>query len=376
LSFALTTSQHALVIEFDSSATSSGTLDLQNPANFSTGSITGRYGFTLGGSTADENAAEEIAGGVFTADGAGKFNGTEDVNLNGTGVTSGLLSGTYSSPDSFGRGTAMLGSNSFVYYIVDSGNLKFMESDSAVFLTGSAFAQGSGSFSNGSLSGNFVFTVAGVDPGGSALAAGGLFAADGNGNITNGTIDVFGKVANGTFTGTYNISSNGRGTVTITGKNTGGLSQFAIYLTENQGVLFLDLDTITTVGAAVSQSGGISASTFKGSYAVNFDATGISAFTEEDLVGQIVADGVSVFTGGADINQFTVGPPPISKLFPNTPLTGTFSAGPNGRFTGTLTSSVTGALNLIYYVASSSNVLFIGVDPTQVTAGAMQSQHF
>jgi len=220
LSFAVINSQHGLVIEFDSSATSRGTLDLQNPGNFSMGSIAGGYGFTLVGSTADVNAAEEIAGGVFIADGAGKFNGTEDVNLNGTGVTSAPLNGTYGSPDPFGRGTAMLGSNSFVYYIVDSSNLKLMESDSAVFLTGNAFAQGSGSFSNASLSGNFVFTIAGVDPGGSALAAGGLFAADGKGNIANGAIDVndsgFVKVTNGTFAGTYSISSNGRGTVSYT----------------------------------------------------------------------------------------------------------------------------------------------------------------
>jgi hypothetical protein len=67
---------------------------------------------------------------------------------------------------------------------------------------------------------------------------------------------------------------------------------------------------------------------------------------------------------------------PISVLFPNTPMTGTFSASPNGRFTGTFLSSATGALNLIYYVASGSNVLFIGADSTQVTAGAMQSQQF
>jgi hypothetical protein len=151
LSFAVITSQHGLVIEFDSSSTSSGTLDLQKPADFSTRSIAGGYGFTLLGSTADANAAEEIAGGVFTADGAGNLNGTEDLNLNGTGVTTASLNGTYSSPDAFGRGTAMFGANSFRYYIVDSGNLKFIESDAVVFLAGSAFSQGSGSFSNASL---------------------------------------------------------------------------------------------------------------------------------------------------------------------------------------------------------------------------------
>jgi hypothetical protein len=242
---------------------------------------------------------------------------------------------------------------------------------------GSAFAQGSGTFSDASLFGNFVFTSVGTSAGG-ALAAGGLFAADGNGTIASGIVDVnnSGTPTSGVFTGTYNISSNGRGTLMLLG-NTGGLAQFAVYVTANQGVLLLELDTTSfSIGAAFSQSGGISASTFKGRYAVNFGAAAISAFTEEDIAVQFVANGISALTGGGDISQFTVATPPISKLFPNTSLTGTFAANSNGRFTGTLVSSVTGALNLVYYVASGSHVLFIGLDSTQVTAGAMQSQQF
>src|SRR6202011_6108883 len=99
----------------------------------------------------------------FTADGAGKFNGTQDTNDSGV-VSNGPVSGTYSAPDSFGRGTATLGSVNLIYYVVDSGNLKFVESDlasSGALIAGSASAQGSGPFSNASLSGDFVFTVAG-----------------------------------------------------------------------------------------------------------------------------------------------------------------------------------------------------------------------
>jgi hypothetical protein len=193
---------------------------------------------------------------------------------------------------------------------------------------------------------------------------------------SSGTLDLQNPAnfSTGSVVGGYSFSF--RGTLMLSG-NTGGLTQFAVYVTAGQGVLLLELDTTSfSIGAAFSQSGGISASTFKGRYAVNLSAAAISAFTEEDLTGQFVADGISALMGGADINQFTVATPPISKLFPNTSLTGTFVANSSGRFTGTVISSVTGSLNLVYYVASGSNVLFIGVDSTQVTAGAMQSQQF
>jgi hypothetical protein len=374
---AVITSQHALLSEFDGSATSNGTLDLQNPVNFATSSIAGGYSFSFSG--LDVNGSPEDAGGVFTADGAGNVSGGEDINDFGV-VHNGPLSGTYSSPDAFGRGTATLGTGSFTYYIVDSGHLKFVETDLVVSLfAGSAVAQGSGPFSSASLSGNFVFTVTGAGTVG-GLAAGGLLTADGSGTITSGSVDVnnFGVVTIGTFTGTYSIAANGRGVLTLSG-NTGGLVQFALYLTASHGVLLLELDTASfSIGTVLSQSGGISAASLNGKYAMTFDAASIAAFTQEDLVGQILADGVSAFTGGADINQFTVPttPPPISNLFPGTPLTGTFSANPDGRFTGTIASSVTGTLSLIYYVASGSHILFVGLDSNSVTSGALEMQQF
>jgi hypothetical protein len=110
LSFAVISSHHSLVIEFDGTATSSGTLDLQNPANFSTGSVAGGYSFSFSG--LDVNGSPEDSGGVFTADGTGKFDGTQDINDFGV-ITSGPLAGTYNAPDSFGRGTATLGAGSF-----------------------------------------------------------------------------------------------------------------------------------------------------------------------------------------------------------------------------------------------------------------------
>jgi len=369
MSFAVVNSRHSLITEFDSSATSSGSLDLQSPAGFLQSSISGGYAFALSG--VDPTKPGSVAldrGGVLTADGAGNFiNVAADVNDGGT-VSANSPVGTYTTPDSFGRGTASLGSSSFIYYMVNSSTLRLLETDSNGLTAGAALAQGSGPFSNTSLSGNFAFTVAGKSATGS-LVGGGLFTSDGNGNITSSVVDVndVGAVTNGTPLGTYTVASNGRGTLTLATGGVGGLSQFAVYLTQNQGVLIFELDSgLTSSGTAWAQTGAISASTFKGNYSANFDG---NSSGEVDFVGQVVSDGVSALSGKVDINQYG-----SSTLTPGATLTGTFAANSSGRFTGTLDTSPTGTRQEIFYVVNSSTALFIDVDGNSEGSGLLQLQ--
>jgi hypothetical protein len=153
--------QRALITEFDTSATSSGSLDLQTASTFSLSSISGGYSFIFSGlDTSNVTTLPLNFGGVMTADGNGNFtNVTEDRNDGGTVTQNVSTSGAYncnepSAPpvDSFGRGMASFGSCStgtttFVYYIVNSGFLRFLESDSNGLTAGSLYAQGSGPFS-------------------------------------------------------------------------------------------------------------------------------------------------------------------------------------------------------------------------------------
>jgi hypothetical protein len=384
LSFVVVSPQHALIIAFDTSATSSGSLDLQNSSNFSLGSVSGGYSFIFSGIDLKSSAAL-ARGGILTADGKGNFTSvTEDVNDGGT-VTAGVsAAGTYNCggpPDSFGRGTAAFGScttgTTFVYYIVSSGTLRFIETDPKGFTAGTAFAQGAGPFSNASLSGAFTFTLSGKSATG-PLVAGGLVTSGGNGNITSGTLDInnAGSVTNGTPSGNYSLASNGRGTLTLS--KTGGLSQFGIYLTSNPSnpILLLELDSgLTTSGAALAQTSGISASTFSGDYAVRFDAAIASG--EEDLAGEAFSDGVSALGGNANINQFVTS---SSTQTPNTALAIAFIAASNGRFTGSLSTLPTGNLNKIFYVASNSTILFIETDSSGSgsgpATGVLQLQQF
>jgi hypothetical protein len=287
-------------------------------------------------------------------------------------------SGTYQSPDSFGRGlaaglnsaTSSNGSSTFVYYIVNSGIVRFLESDLYGLTVGSLYAQGSGSLSTSSVSGSFAFAMAGKNSTGGALATGGLFTSDGNGNITSASVDVnnAGSVKSGTPTGSYSVGTNGRGSLTFASA-TGGVSQLGVYLTPSlpglgsgeMGALLLDLDSgLNSSGAALAQTSSISASKFSGNYSGNFQ--GAITNGEQDVVGQVFSDGVSSLTGNADVNQFVIftNGEITTTQTPDQALTGSFAAASDGRFTGTL--------NEIFYVVSST-VLFIETDTVVATAG-------
>jgi hypothetical protein len=384
LSLATVSAQRTLITEFDTSATSSGSLDLQTASAFSLGSVSGGYSFIFSGlDTSNFPTTLPLNfGGVLTADATGNFTSvTEDLNDGGTVTQNVSTSGAYNSngpPDSFGRGTANIGSSTFVYYIVNSEILRFLESDLNALTAGSLFAQGSGSLSAASLSGSFAFTLTGKNSASGALATGGLFASDGSGNLTSASVDVnnAGSATSGTSTGAYTVASNGRGSLTFT-TATAGVSFLGLYLTPalpgltsgQMGVLLLDLDSgLTASGTALAQTSGISAATFKGNYSGNFQ--GAIKNGEQDVVGQVVSDGASSLTGTVDVNQFVIaGTEATSTLTPDDALTGGFMANSNGRFTGTLDGNATGTLNEIFYVVNSSTALFIETDAIAATSG-------
>ena len=387
IALALVSSNHSQVIEFDASATSSGSLDLQNPSDLTLESISGGYSFVFSGVDFLQfpTLLPAALGGIFAADGKGGFTGTEDFNDNGK-FTSASFTGNYISPDAFGRvSTANFGNSTFVFYVVSSTDLKFIEAgDDPQFSSGgSAYSQGT-SLGNGYLSGDYVFTGAGFNGTGASApprAEGGVFHADGGGTLNSGVIDINnnGTVTGGAaFTGTYSISS-GRGAFTIT--ETAGVSKFEVYVTATEGPLFLEIDSGSlSSGSGISQSSGITAGDFKGDYAANYTSNRSSAAgNEQDFVGQLDADGISALTGNGDINLFNENED--NNQVADFSVTGTFtdSNNGNGRFTGMLSSTLTGPLQEVYFVtgaAGGNTVLFVEVGTGgSPTVGIMQVQN-
>ncbi len=384
----------ALVVSFNSQE-GSGSLDLQNTAEFTFASVAGSYAYLFSGFDTVSGGATDL-GGVFTIDSDGTMSSiTQDENDQGVPAVTkkdSLTASGISAPDLFGRGTVTFTDNlgnifGYVFYVVDSGSIKFLSdstTDMIFVLAGPAFAQGP------SLSGAFVFTLAGVDTAGNILVEGGEFDAtpgpptslgniivdlNNSGNALNPLLK-----DNTSFTGSFTATSGGRGTLTLTPPKGLGIpapSSFAYYPTLNNGVLLLDLDgtatttTFTSTGIALPQisPGNVMPSAFDGTYAMNF--SGFIA-GEEDVDGLVSADGSSVLTGTVDVDNAFVGQLPGISLagssFNGTSLT--------GRFPGSLVlnTPTPKTLSEVFYIANSNNILFIELDTLGQSSGFMQLQ--
>ena len=99
------------------------------------------------------------------------------------------------------------------------------------------------SFSNGTLQGNYVFSYGGFDARG-AFALAGVFAADGNGRITTGLLDVnsgAGVFTSLNFTGVYSLDSAGHGTAVLTTSG-GGSANLRFVMVSSDRAKLIDFD--------------------------------------------------------------------------------------------------------------------------------------
>jgi hypothetical protein len=383
LDASLVSSSNALITEFDTSATSSGTLDLQT----SLAAPSGGYAFSVFG--VDSAAFPVGVGGVINVDSVGAISGAGSVFDINDGNGSGPLqdqtftASTVSTPDSLGLVTITLNPSVasavpqivLVGYIVDATHIRLVETTDtfAGTMGGTALGQGTnvGTFATSSISGtSLVFGSAGFDVNGALQVAGVLTAnSDGttvSGNLSFNELTTQSPQGGVTLTaGTYTVDATGR--VTLTGLTDGATFTYTLqlYLAENGEVLVLSMDASDVVGGlGFSQSGTFTAASFAGSYVLN--AAQVVAGNEYDGVGPVAADGIGSLSGFIDLNEFLV---PVSDL----PLSGTFAAGANGVFTGSITgidsTAVATADNFTYYLVDTTRVVAIENDTDQLTLG-------
>jgi len=318
-------SNHALITQFDGTATSSGSLDLQTTTNAS-----GNFAFTLSGvDNVNLCYCSVVYGGVFSTS-KGAVSGVYDVDDSGAPLSTPTLgtafTGTTGGPtDSYGRGyvTGTGIATTLVYYIVGPEAMRLIDVDTTDSAVGSAFGQGTTTFTNASL-GSSVFGVE-SNSYGYPYAAAGSFTTDGNGNLAGiGDEDEGGSVCLNSVTvappctigGTYSIS-NAAGGTTYNGYSylslTTPLQDFAnlgIYMTDPNlnlndpnntssglgGALVADMDGYFLNGAGVlipqtdTTPGHFTGSA--GTYAFGaqdsnyLDLTGLQTGSEFDFVGE------------------------------------------------------------------------------------------
>jgi hypothetical protein len=365
LDFVLISSQHGLVIRFDSNSAANGTIDRQDSSAFSASALQGAFAFNVSG--VDANGGNFQTAGNLLTDGVGSItSGIQDSNDNGVVALSQAVSGIYT-VGSNGRGVAVLntasGTLTFAFYVVDSTHLKLIETDNAPALSGDAFRQ-QGTFSNATVSGAYAFTVGGSSSG--PFAAGGIFTADGNGNITTGVEDInnAGSISQSlALSGVYTMAANGRGTLALTSSSRS--ANFVIYPSSG-GLQMLQTDssTVSSGTAFLQQGGSFSNASVQGNFGLAL--SGVTASGEIESIAEFAADGNGKISGAIDINN-------VGLLSQGLALSGTYAIGANGRGTAVLKSSA-GTQNIVLYVAGSSRVLALEVDSNLAAVGVSEQQ--
>ncbi len=211
---------HALITQFDGSATSSGSFDLQTASS----SVGGNFAFTLCG--LQTNPILPVAyGGVFSNTG-GTIHGTYDENEAGKVFVGNTLTATDNGvgADVYGRGsiTGFTDPNygnapiSLVYYIVGPEVLRIIDVDFVDALAGSAYGQGNATSFDSTVLSKDVFTILDNTEDHLVVAAGQLVAA----NTAVGTFSA-------TFTGEGDDDEGGAVTVSDTPGGVAGHYSFS-----------------------------------------------------------------------------------------------------------------------------------------------------
>ena len=407
----------ALITEFDTSATSSGTLEWQDPSA-SANLPFGGYIFGLNGldGTSPPNplsiagvvnigASGTIpgAGSVFDAN---EWNGTSGSGTNFqaqplVGNGSSLVSG----PDTLGRvqftltpGTGVnnvtpLPQFSLAGYIVDAKHIQLVEIANDALngtLGGTALSQGAntGKFDSTFVAGNsYVIGLSGVDISNSLQIAG-LFSASASGTAVTGManyndLTITGPQSPYAIAGSYMIDGPGSGPLDAgTGRvtisvNMGpvGISNLELYLDGSGHALAITLDGTDVLGGIGFQqtSGSFTASSLKGAYVV--DATGwhqtTGGLNPLNATGPVTAPGSGgSFAGTVDLNWLLSSNP--GPTFPDLTMSGAFTSVANGVFTGTITGLAVGtATNAdsfsLYLIDPTGDGIAIETDTHQLT---------
>ena len=356
-----------------------GVAELQNAAAFA-GPPSGTFVFrnhssVIGGSSITPTGSVgvmTIAGGVVT--------GTEDENTIGVGLTSLLItSGAFNAPDMSGRGTgtftdSSLSTTSFVYYVVDTNNIRLLISTFGSIGLGRAELQtGSGTFTNASLTGSFAYGLRGDTINNlSGIHTVGRFMADGAGGITAGALDAQSDgtyTSNASYTGSYTTTSNGRAVLNLTIGS--GMAQQVYWLISPTKAYFLvnDPNKAAEGTADLQTASSFSNATVNGQFAYLNNGVQLVGGTISNTVDRVATlqwDG----SGGLILNEFInlTGTTSVPGF-----LSGSYSVSSNGRTTARINGS-TNDINLVFYLISGGQGYVLQTDVGNEVDGVTQLQ--
>jgi len=385
-------------------STGSGNFILQNTAMFQTTALTGTYVFDFSGLNSG-GFPESIVGEVSASSGAitgGIEDADDDFALSFGPTGTGSFTSDPSHPATLadsGRGLASIAGQNYAFYIVDSTRVRVISigTSSTPMLSGDAVLQ---TGVPASLSGGFVFLVAGANASRGGITQVGRFSASGS-SVSNSSVlmdtndsDSFhltGGPGNPTVSGA-SVSldtTTGRGVLTFKDSSFNTASTFVFYLTSASSGVIQETSQVNGVpllvadGSIEAQSGSpFTSSNITGAYALNWSglvtAGGSGITDEEDLAGLVTVSNLSLI-GGSDVFQFT-----SSTLTPVTNirttgqinLNGGTGAGDDGKRVD-MTVNLSGTqVDMVVYIVSPQSAFFANrlSDSGRTVVGILKAQ--
>ncbi|MCL5005716.1 MAG: Ig domain-containing protein [Acidobacteria bacterium] len=165
-----------------------------------------------------------------------------------------------------------------------------------------------GGAQSGLLNGHYAFLMSGYDSSGSPVAVAGSFVADGSGDIQSGVEDInsfaSGSSPSLTFSGTYTVGADSRGTITITNSQPNTFTMAIALGTVSSGVAtkgsILEFDPNGYVMSGTidkQETSAFSQAALSGGYAFGFAGSDSTA-NRMGIVGEFTADGSGGITAG------------------------------------------------------------------------------
>lgn len=227
-------------------------------------------------------------------------------------------------------------------------------------------------FGAGALKGQYSFLVRGTTSSGT-LGRTGSILADGEGNITAGIEDVNSGSSTATVvfnSGTYSITADDRGKLTLTNNTTGSLT-FYIAMVSNSLANLVESDTsVTSASGALRKQdpSKFSSSSMAGSYVFNFAGVDIKGYPQS-LIGRFTSDGADRLSQGVlDINDNATASGATSFTGSSYQIDSTY-----GATYGRGVASIDG-LNFAFYIVDNTRWDFLETDNAEVTAGEVVAQ--
>jgi hypothetical protein len=227
-----------------------------------------------------------------------------------------------------------------------------------------------GNFSNASLSGSYVYQIAGkefitnANPTGLPYRESGVLAADGSGHVTAGTDDFAegtGGPTTSSITGTYTIGNDGIGTVSLsTGAN------FFITLVSSSKAYLIEADAGLNASGLVEKQDATAISNIpSGTFAFHMHTLNASLLPSARVGAMTITSGA--VTGNEDLNNNGTSSTP-------TIASGSFTIPTAGRGDASINDG-SGSVDFKYYIVDANNIRFLARDSGILGGGSAEKQN-